>query len=182
MSRLRKAPSLIVCIGFFCSGLILLGWVASLRWAIHYTAPTWSAGLSQGFIYHRKESYSGDSADIKNVFERIMAEPRRYPYGWRVERFPNWLSVRKLLSLPVFEQETRVGSRKNSKVLVQCAVQRLRMPMWLLFAFCTLATLVLFLRCRSTISPGHCRKCGYNLTGNVSGVCSECGTRIAQSS
>lgn len=25
------------------------------------------------------------------------------------------------------------------------------------------------------IQPGHCR-CGYNLTGNVSGVCPECGT------
>jgi hypothetical protein len=24
---------------------------------------------------------------------------------------------------------------------------------------------------------GHCRKCGYNLTGNVSGVCPECGEK-----
>ena len=23
--------------------------------------------------------------------------------------------------------------------------------------------------------PGHCQKCGYNLTGNVSGRCPECG-------
>ena len=23
--------------------------------------------------------------------------------------------------------------------------------------------------------PGHCRSCGYDLTGNVSGVCPECG-------
>ena len=23
--------------------------------------------------------------------------------------------------------------------------------------------------------PGHCRSCGYNLTGNVSGRCPECG-------
>ena len=26
--------------------------------------------------------------------------------------------------------------------------------------------------------PGHCRKCGYDLTGNVTGVCSECGTKV----
>ncbi len=25
---------------------------------------------------------------------------------------------------------------------------------------------------------GHCRSCGYNLTGNVSGICPECGTAI----
>lgn len=27
--------------------------------------------------------------------------------------------------------------------------------------------------------PGHCR-CGYNLTGNVTGVCSECGSGVAE--
>ena len=28
--------------------------------------------------------------------------------------------------------------------------------------------------------PGGCTICGYNLTGNTSGVCPECGTRIAR--
>ena len=28
---------------------------------------------------------------------------------------------------------------------------------------------------------GRCRKCGYNLTGNVSGVCPECGTEVPAS-
>jgi hypothetical protein len=28
--------------------------------------------------------------------------------------------------------------------------------------------------------PGHCKDCGYNLTGNVSGVCPECGTEIGK--
>lgn len=26
--------------------------------------------------------------------------------------------------------------------------------------------------------PGHCLSCGYNLTGNTSGVCPECGEKI----
>ena len=26
--------------------------------------------------------------------------------------------------------------------------------------------------------PGYCQKCGYNLRGNVSGVCPECGEKI----
>jgi hypothetical protein len=30
---------------------------------------------------------------------------------------------------------------------------------------------------RRHILPGHCRKCGYNLTGNTSGRCPECGSR-----
>jgi hypothetical protein len=55
-------------------------------------------------------------------------------------------------------------------------------------AFChavTLAVLVLPLwrdrhpRTPATTSERHCEKCGYNLTGNVSGVCPECGTPVA---
>ncbi len=26
--------------------------------------------------------------------------------------------------------------------------------------------------------PGHCQNCGYNLTGNTSGRCPECGERV----
>jgi hypothetical protein len=28
------------------------------------------------------------------------------------------------------------------------------------------------------IPPGRCQRCGYNLTGNVSGRCPECGTAV----
>ena len=27
--------------------------------------------------------------------------------------------------------------------------------------------------------PGYCQNCGYNLTGNVSGRCPECGEHVA---
>ena len=33
-------------------------------------------------------------------------------------------------------------------------------------------------RHRKRLAEGHCCHCGYNLTGNVSGVCPECGERI----
>lgn len=29
-------------------------------------------------------------------------------------------------------------------------------------------------------SEGHCRRCGYDLTDNVSGVCPECGTEVVK--
>ncbi len=34
------------------------------------------------------------------------------------------------------------------------------------------------LRQNRSIPPGGCRECGYNLTGNESGICPECGTAI----
>lgn len=30
------------------------------------------------------------------------------------------------------------------------------------------------------VPEGHCHKCAYNLTGNVSGVCPECGTEVPE--
>ena len=51
--------------------------------------------------------------------------------------------------------------------------------------FCVLCTAVLpamwMLRSRrSRHKPGACHFCGYDLTGNTSGVCSECGSPIAE--
>ncbi len=47
---------------------------------------------------------------------------------------------------------------------------------WTIFVvFCILYYTKLF---RKTENPFHCRECGYNLTGNRSGRCPECGEPI----
>lgn len=52
------------------------------------------------------------------------------------------------------------------------------LPAWLLFAVaCPLAVWVIVSRPRNR--TGCCIACGYNLTGNVSGRCPECGTPVA---
>lgn len=38
--------------------------------------------------------------------------------------------------------------------------------------------LIWYIRKSKVIREGYCMKCGYNLTGNVSGTCPECGTEI----
>ena len=49
-------------------------------------------------------------------------------------------------------------------------------PLWIPIGITALLTVILFYRDRRRcIPPGHCRKCGYDLTGNMSGVCPECG-------
>lgn len=46
--------------------------------------------------------------------------------------------------------------------------------------WCTLIALAVGLYFRENVPPeGHCEHCGYDLTGNVSGVCPECGREIA---
>ena len=40
--------------------------------------------------------------------------------------------------------------------------------------------LIRFVRRRRFDRVGHCRQCGYDLTGNISGRCPECGTPTGQ--
>ena len=53
-----------------------------------------------------------------------------------------------------------------------------QVPLWiptLAFAVFPTIALVSAVARRRRLPPNHCKDCGYDLTGNVSGVCSECG-------
>ena len=50
-------------------------------------------------------------------------------------------------------------------------------PVWMPLLAVLTPTSLLCIRCRR-FPPGHCQQCGYNLTGNVSGTCPECGTAV----
>ena len=51
-------------------------------------------------------------------------------------------------------------------------------PLWIPLVAVAIPTGFLWRRERKRPRPGHCRSCRYNLTGNVSGVCPECGRKI----
>ena len=50
-------------------------------------------------------------------------------------------------------------------------------PFWLPLLITALPTAWLWHRDRRRIPPGCCPRCGYDLTGNTSGACSECGAK-----
>ncbi|NLE96307.1 MAG: hypothetical protein GX600_11645 [Dehalococcoidia bacterium] len=56
-----------------------------------------------------------------------------------------------------------------------------QMPIWPLLLTCMLlpaiSLLCVTVRRLRRKPPGHCENCGYNLTGNVSGICPECGEK-----
>ncbi len=55
----------------------------------------------------------------------------------------------------------------------------IHLPLGVPLLLTAVATAILFRRDHCASPPaGHCRVCGYDLTGNESGFCSECGTKI----
>jgi hypothetical protein len=50
------------------------------------------------------------------------------------------------------------------------------LPLWIPLAPTLVITIVILFLDRRSKKAGHCLECGYNLTGNVSGVCPECGS------
>ena len=65
-----------------------------------------------------------------------------------------------------FENETTDISRET----------QLHFPTWVLtLLFLALPAARYYRRLRPKHTPGHCRRCGYDLTGNESGTCPECG-------
>ena len=53
-------------------------------------------------------------------------------------------------------------------------------PLWLPFVVSAIPTAWLWHRDRRRIPRAHCQRCGYDLTGNTSGACSECGEKITE--
>lgn len=52
----------------------------------------------------------------------------------------------------------------------------IEVPVWLLVVTAGLPTAILWRRDRRRPKPGSCKVCQYDLTGNESGICPECGT------
>jgi hypothetical protein len=78
--------------------------------------------------------------------------------------------------------EFDIASSTDSRGLPQQSGLIVEIPMWfpcVLFSiYPALASIAGLLRCRRRRRRNLCTGCGYNLTGNVSGRCPECGTAI----
>jgi hypothetical protein len=122
------------------------------------------------------------------------------PEGWPLETRPRWLLAISLHGLagewvshescPILIKETRfyyrsdVSSRNKQGIAYRERFLHIKAPVVpILAAMFLVYPIIAFLRGPwrrdSRLLKGLCRACGYNLTGNVSGVCSECGVECA---
>ena len=132
--------------------------VGSFFYSINFCSPTvqWETGVGRAsFDFHR---YWFDPA---RLYRGVWGYPglRISPTSRRYEPWRTWV--------PWVRRHAHPGT-KTFEVIV---------PLWIPFLMFALPTAFLCHRDRR-FPRGLCQACGYNLTGNMSGVCPECGQRI----
>ena len=144
--RIRKWTALSL------STLFVLVWFLSLYYSVSYRRSDagWGFTLEAGAVI--VGTWMPDARQVAQV-DRLMGWnmfDRGYdftdrPLEWWVKREKGWMGE-ELLCL----------------------------PLWLMFLTVLIPTIYFWWGDRRRIPPGCCKTCGYNLTGNVSGVCPEC--------
>ncbi len=160
LRRVLKWAGLVGCV------LIVVAWGWSLDYTIEYTRRTFLLSVSHGqahmCVHHTNTS--PEEYDRLGLPLGWFADPiPQLPEGWR---YPH----PRGLCWPSTDQFSHSAINRTARAY--------NLPLWIPFVVAVATTGILFLRDRRHYPPGHCPKCGYDLTGNESGVCSECGTGV----
>ena len=146
-----RAGRIVKWTGLAMCALLGSAWVVSQFMGGAYIGATTTLGVSRGAV--GMLVYTPDPGDYIGWI------------GYRLNAVdPRWW--------PSYDDRTS----PQTSTLPRLRTRRLFVPLWIPLLPATIATVILWRRDR--IPPGHCRQCGYNLTGNVSGRCSECGHAI----
>lgn len=158
-----------LCLAWLARVLFVSGLAGILSSTLAWGASYWNPWLAVRRSGHRLFCLQSGVLSVSDVMAYTGGEPpaqntspvvNRGAWGFRSWRTGWWPAS------PWFRLEPRL---------------RIRLPLWLpLLAFLSLTTLSgwAIQRQRRRERVGLCSRCGYNLTGNVSGVCPECGEKI----
>lgn len=123
-----------------------VSFIASMRWQIFYVSPDASARFDEGIL------------TLTWGFPR--QEPFKSVRGWSAREMQHRTGFRFLFP--------RMIDASSGGTIVD-------FPLWCVTLPLGIATGLLWYADRKRTPPGHCRRCGYNLHGNTSGRCPECG-------
>ncbi len=156
MRRLGRKRRILAWGGLVISVLIVDAWILSMRWACCYRF--------------------GDRGPRLVAISRGGVEFSYAPLRWG--------AFRAMRLDPGWGVDDRYGENRDPviwvpRVDVSPQVASGVLPLWIPFLLVAGPTAMLWWRGSRRIPPGHCRVCGYDLTGNTSGVCSECGSAVA---
>ena len=157
--------------------------VASWHWEFGYTlvlGPSSKDGACDIYDIHFVKS------SVRIIEMRLSSDSFNWVSGWYLhvdKPAPNSLvqesrlSLRLPWKLPIFNLLKGWGFAVPLwfPLLLAGLPTLQRIPLWIPLLLTGVPTLLLFRRSRPLPGPLDCRACGYNLTGNVSGKCPECG-------
>jgi hypothetical protein len=138
-------------------------WAAWSLWSLSlfawsgYSSATWVVGVADGRLrVVRTARYAAP----------LVVNDPGVPTSWGLR----WMPI-----------EARTVMEKSGAALPSYESGRtVDIPLWIMIAVLVLATGPVWMLTRP-FPLGHCPACGYDLTGNVSGVCPECGRPRSQS-
>ena len=122
---------------------------------------TYYAVCEQGSLFLRSERWV-----IGNEWLTFEFDVEQHAWGW-----PDLSRYRELWT-DGFGESGR-GMFPPTKLV--------KLPLCLVLLAVLLLAVLLWWLDRKKYPPGHCPRCGYNLTGNESGVCPECGRAVEAS-
>ncbi len=158
--RIRRV---VAYLALLCCALHAFVWWCSTRMPMRHALGFTQIALSHGWV--SIESIDDPSKDARP--EWVM---------WRYPPSQDWG-----LDWPLRGSTIVNAMYEPSDVEAACvrmAATRRSFPLWMSQAVLIAATILLNRRASRRPPPGHCAACGYNLTGNVSGMCPECGTEF----
>lgn len=152
-------------------GLSLVCWINLPGEPEAISVSCWS--IKHGAIryesFHSPESSDTRAAQVYRLFLPVAYTPRRVVWWNGVSSDPVWKPSLKMETVQV-----QVSRGDDPLPRSRIAV----LPMWIPFAAFLVPTLLILRRIRRTVEIGHCRQCGYNLTGAPHKQCPECGSSV----
>jgi len=136
--------------------LVLVGWAVSINYSVGYANKSLGTGVSiaNGGLYIKYVLESPPAYVPISPFATTRFHVNKSQGAW------SWSLSRPFII-------------KTNKFSITIMVS-----FWLIVFVGFAGTALLWRWDDTPMPPGHCQSCGYNLTGNVSGVCPECGEHI----
>ncbi len=160
---MRRALRIGRMVGFVLSGVIVAAWALSLCLKLEYSAARGRIALNPS--YASLIILEGTETDRRSFVDHWWNGGGLSGSLWPSTGMT--LAVEQSLKSPEFwRSPIQAGSKLTCTYLGA--------PLWMLLAAVLIPTVVMH-RWMRQLPAGCCRTCGYDLTGNVSGRCPECG-------
>jgi predicted RNA-binding Zn-ribbon protein involved in translation (DUF1610 family) len=178
--------SLLLCVG--CTMLGVRSWIIADQFEVGRGSkfgPAGEAVRSFGVMFSRGNCYwclaGWTTSDLAALNDTLGRPTTKSDIGWQIKHeqrtpdvTPSVTSLATKLGFGFRHDNFTQGNNLSNAWYVS-------IPVWLITTTAAILPICFFRRrsaVRRTVAFKPCASCGYNLTGNTSGVCPECGTKI----